>query len=367
MALVDFKIFPSFAQTGTFSTLEEALGVEGLDGTPVFNVTVPTEAANANSVSLLLNADETCYTNHTSRSSYSNNDEWIIGSWIRLSGTVDTTPTIRGEILLRLFDGVNDQISITANAQAGGLVTLDLRRGGVTGTIVSTSPSGIIDDDDTWSFYEFKIKISNTVGSIICMKNGVEVWNDNGFDSQEQTSSTANRLLLGGMGATGFILYNSIYICDTTGGVNDDFLGEVVAIASKTTADTAQADWSIISGGSGFLMLDEFLVSSSTNSITSTTLADESTFDMDNHHADFNGFNVLGVKSFIYAGDITAGTSTIKLKLEVSAGINDFGAETYDVTFLPTFDYFLDKNPITTNAWTIDEYNSIQLSVERIT
>lgn len=369
MALVDFKTFPSFAQSGAISGAEEGLDLEALDGTPDFDVFVPPEAAGANNASMLAGNGESFWTNHVDGANfpYPDRDEWIVGAWMRQQGTAETTPTTRSDILLRLYDGANVQLSITANAQAGGLITLDLRRGATDGTIVSTSPAGILDDDQTWSFYEFKIKISNTVGSIICMKDGVEVWNDNGFDNQEQTASTANRVLLAGLGSSGgWVIYNSIYILDTTGSKNNDFLGPVVAIASKTTADTAQADWSPISGADGFLMLDEYQVSSGSNSVTSTTLGDESTFEMDNHAAAFDDFNVIAIKSFLHAGDIVT-TSTIKLKMEVSAGTHDFGAETFDSTFLPSFTYSLEDNPITASAWTMSEYNSIELSIERIT
>jgi hypothetical protein len=384
MAIVDFLSWPDHANVGTFTTLDSKLNIEMETSVPVTSDTIiPLEAVNSGTLSFELSefdsfwGDDDSHGNHP----YSDSGTWVVGFWFKVgNGPVATGGRRPADALFSLYDDTGVQCTVMSGGGDDNLIKLVLRKGGYDGTVVSTSPVGIINagqsggglpgrDRGNWAFYEFKVVISATVGSIICEKNGVELWNEGSLDTKGDTSAIANRVLFGSMGIqfdgeqdAVKVQYHSIYIDSST------ILGPVVSIGSKPTSDTAQADWTAFNGGSGYVEIDVIDKSIVFNNLNSSTVGHESTFGMADAHSDYNSSTVKSVTGWYEAGTdggVTVGS--MKMKLEVSAGTHDFGTETLVNTYDPTFMYFLDQNPVTVAAWTISEYNSIEVSLEKIT
>lgn len=117
------------------------------------------------------------------------------------------------------------------------------------------------DDPWGWIYFEFKVTIDDTVGSFELryhqraghVGQQTATWDSasSGLDTQAQATSGANRFELSfetGGGTTRRVLFDDIYVLDSTGTVNNDFLGRTAVVAQKLE-DPAEGDtveWDIV-------------------------------------------------------------------------------------------------------------------------
>lgn len=97
----------------------------------------------------------------------------------------------------------------------------------------------------SWSFVEAKATIHDTTGSLVVRVNGVEVLNLTNIDTKDGAFPTAQILRLGGQNAANSASGNTwddVYIADTTGSFNNDFLGELSVEHLRPAADDV-AQW----------------------------------------------------------------------------------------------------------------------------
>ena len=67
---------------------------------------------------------------------------------------------------------LNTTVQITFTFDADG--TINARRGSESGTILASSVSGIVTLDN-WQYYEFKVVIDGSTGSVECRVNGISI------------------------------------------------------------------------------------------------------------------------------------------------------------------------------------------------
>lgn len=80
----------------------------------------------------------------------------------------------------------------------------------------------------TFNFIELKVTVSDTVGAVELRVNGVQVLALSGVDTRNGGNASINGLAIGGSVATNVTTYfDDLYVCDTTGTENNDFLGDV--------------------------------------------------------------------------------------------------------------------------------------------
>jgi hypothetical protein len=127
-------------------------------------------------------------------------------------------------------------------------------------------------NDYGWMFFEFKITISDTVGSIEGRYHYINkpslnpsgaytafTWDaaTTSLDTQEQTSTGGNRIEVSW--DTGDsneeVVFDDMYFCDSTGSKNNDYLGKCAIVPQKpwdtgggTSGDGDTVDW-VLAGG----------------------------------------------------------------------------------------------------------------------
>lgn len=179
-------------------------------------------------------------------------------------------------------DGVTAHLTIDYNT-SGQII---FYRGST--EIARTSP-GTIWANDSWDYMEIKLTVHDTTGSLAFRLNTVELINVSGID-------TRNGGTVDLAGSVDFYSgspksRDDLYVCDDSGSVNNDFLGDV-RIST------------LLPNGNGN---SSQLVGSDANSVDNYLLVDESVPSS----ADYAGSATEGDKDTYTFGDIPSGYTTV--------------------------------------------------------
>lgn len=140
------------------------------------------------------------------------------------------------------------------------------------------------------------------------------------------------------------------------------FIGDTKCGCLMVNADTAQADFTLSSGVSGYALLDETPPNDADYIDTSSTAA-ESDFGLENGPANLT--EILTVRPFNRAWKDDAGTCTIAPSMK-SAG-DKAAVDDQPITTAPAYyDSNVPVNPDTGVPWTLTNLNSALLVVERV-
>jgi len=151
-------------------------------------------------------------------------------------------------------------------------------------------------------------------------------------------------------------------IWDTTGTINNDFLGDRRVVTLYPDADTIEADWTPSSGSDGFAVIDE-TVADDAGFITANNAGDISEFEKQPIPVDVN--TVAAICPVARAFKDSAGPNTFTI------GVNSAGNIINSPEFLPntTVAYFseiFDTNPNGDIAWTRAALDAATVRVTRV-
>ena len=174
--------------------------------------------------------------------------------FVGLAMKVSAAPTSVSNIV-RFLDGTTLQAALFLTP------TLQLGLGGPTAGLTG----GIAADQiplNTFVYVEVKMTIANTVSANSCILriNGIEVANATAGDSQGTANAFANRISIGlgtdgGFAHTG--TFDDFYVCNTSGSVNNNFLGDCIVETIRPNVDGFYTDGTPSSGSSHYEMVDE--------------------------------------------------------------------------------------------------------------
>ncbi len=134
--------------------------------------------------------------------------------------------------IVTLSDAGTAQVSVNVNT-AG---QIEVRRGGVTGTVLGTSVSSVT--ANTWHYLEGDITINNSTGAAAIDLDGVATSiNLTGQNTRSTTDNYANQFQLG---ANGNYIVTDLYVFDNTGAANNAMRGD-----SRIETFFANADSSV--------------------------------------------------------------------------------------------------------------------------
>lgn len=192
-----------------------------------------------------------------------------------------------GSVVLALLDSGTYQFYV----QITGSGALQVVRGD--GTILATSTSGLI-AGGVWFYLEAKVKIHGSTGTYAIRLNGGAVPGLPDATAQNtQNSANASVNEIGfGPGASGNQVIDDLYVCDTAGSVNNDFLGDVKIEAIFPNGDGNSSQW----------------VGSDSNSINNSLLVDEAT---PNDDTDYVASSTSGNKDTYAMGNLTTAAGTV--------------------------------------------------------
>ncbi len=178
---------------------------------------------------------------------------------------------------------------------------------GAGGTLLGTGAHPLT--ANTWYFVEFGAYIDDSAGTVQVLVNGVLDIDLSGVNTQAVAGGTADTILLGGPIAENSTLsVGTAYICDDQGAENNTFLGDCRVIVQVPTGDGAHADWTPLTGGDQYAMVNEIPPDGDTTYVSSNSINGMDTFTFDD--IGVSG-SVIAIKVCINAEKDEVGVRTI--------------------------------------------------------
>lgn len=126
----------------------------------------------------------------------------------------------------RLFSVLDSASVAHLTARINTDRTISILRGIVSGTLLSTTVDVI--PLGTYTYIEFKCTINDTTGSYELRFNEVNVLSQSGIDTRNASLLNASGLIIGSDSGGGYTAYfDDLYVCDDTGSLNNNFLGDI--------------------------------------------------------------------------------------------------------------------------------------------
>ena len=114
-------------------------------------------------------------------------------------------------------------IAVTINS-SGFLV---VKRGS---TVLATATTNAF-LPSSWYYFEIKVVIHDTLGSVVCHLDGVNVSFSTpltGIDTRNGGTGIVDTFRIDGQSTSPYMMVDDLYLCDATGTTNNDFLGNCV-------------------------------------------------------------------------------------------------------------------------------------------
>lgn len=215
-----------------------------------------------------------------------------------------------------------------------------------------------------WSYWEVKTYIHASAGTVEVRKNGSVVYSGTGLNTAYRGGSVATY-------GIGFSLnqdvsseprWSDIYVCDTSGSTNNDFLGD---IRVQTLLPSGNGTWSGFTGSDGnqvdnYALVDE-AAPDTADYVQSFTPGDKDTYAYSNLTPTTG--TVYGIQVVPYAAKTDAGTVRIVPVARLSGGTEEDGAEIYLDTTPVYYRQVLETKP-GGGSWSITDVNGAEFGVK---
>ncbi|WP_413289875.1 hypothetical protein [Bdellovibrio sp. HCB337] len=187
-----------------------------------------------------------------------------------------------------------------------------------TSAVLGTSAAAVL-GTNLWDYIEVHYKFG-VAGDVKVRVNAVEVISLTGIDTRGSATGI-NCLSLRGFSGVAWSFFDDLYVCDTTGTINNTFLGPIGVYTLVPNADASVQ--MTPSSGANYSCVNEIPVNT-TNYVTATSLALTDYYGTTNLPAGVNPTSIAGVQ--INARSVKVEHNNAKLKLGTrSGGTSSFG------------------------------------------
>ncbi len=248
-------------------------------------------------------------------------------------------------------------ISLTLNSNR----SLTIKRGVTT---LASSSAGVVPLDD-WCYFELKIVCDNTTGSYEVDIDGVDVLSATGVDTQSNSDAFYNVVRFHGDQSSTSPAYgvriDDFWVCDSTGGANNDFLGPGILIATiKPNGDGDSTSWTPDTGNTNYTQVDEEV------QVTGNYVEDSTPNNLDLYEYEalpsISSLKAVQVISEIHTTE--PNDWTFKTVVKHSTTEDEDAGQPLGDSEITGFTRIMEENPVTTNVWTIPDVNSLQAGVK---
>jgi hypothetical protein len=270
----------------------------------------------------------------------------IIGFSMKYTGSPNSS---RGEFL-RIFDSAVQHLSVVVTFTGA----VNVLRGSSSGTLLGSSAAAIL-QAGAENYIEVKAFIHDSAGMVEVRVNGVPVLTLTDQDTRNGGLASANGFALGQW--VNFVTYtfDDLYVCDNSGSLNSDFLGDCRVDTLYPNADGTYSDLACSIGTAHYSLVDD---------PTLTT-------------GDYVSGGTVGMKdSYEFTNIVTAaaihGVQLVNCSMKDDSGprsvaniVRSAGADTTSapmpLTLAPSFYVSLyETDPATSVAWTQAAINAVQ-------
>lgn len=277
-------------------------------------------------------------------------DTMSLGFAFRIKGAALSTAGA-GYAFIRFCTGATEicHFSVSATGQ------LLFGRASVTAPVQTAA--GVI-ADDVWNHVELTWTRNSSTGSATIRVNGAVAASGTGLNLG--ASSIDNIKILSNTGTTSandFRQFDDLYLNDAA-----TSLGEARVDVLAPSADTADKDWTPLSGTDNYAMVDEATYDDDTSYVSSSTVGNKDLYDVADLASSPTSILAVQVGYTAKKDDATARTMRSVLKSGVTEAVgttNAPGSSAY--TF---FSDIHEVDPGTASAWTASGVNALQVGME---
>lgn len=267
-------------------------------------------------------------------------------------------PTLPGanQELFAFREGATQHVSV--NVKSDGAI--EVKRGAASGTLLGTSAAGVI-SANTFHFIEARVTVDNATGAFEIQVDGVSVLSASSQDTQN--GGVAGITNIGIIGQTANTVFDDVYICDTLGGVNDDFLGDVRCDCyfPSGNGNSSGLTGSDADSTDNYLLVDETAPDADTTYVESDTATTKDTYDfpaMSHTPATINAVQVVATAKKDDAGARSITTVTR------SGGADYDGATEALTTAYLAYSQIKETDPNTAALWTKTNFGNAEFGVK---
>lgn len=216
-----------------------------------------------------------------------------------------------------------------------------------------------------WYFWEIKIVVHDSTGSITMRSDGAEVLSATSKDTKASTvysgiSAISMSIPSAGPGSSTVMYIDDWYVCDATGGIHDDFLGDCMSLTRLAEADTAQADFTCSSGSDHYALVDDSVHDDDSTYVESVTDGQYDILEVEDLPANTTEVIAVAVETWCKleeAGD------TMVINMLNSGGTEyeaDDGGLGVEPLYYPRRSMW-EKDPATNAAWLVANADAIKI------
>jgi len=226
------------------------------------------------------------------------------------------------------------------------------------GSRLGDSDARTLLEPDTWYFLEFKIVADATSGYIEIKCNGETIFTYTG----DTSGGATDYFVVSYMGMTSGNYIEDLYILDSTGSTNNDFLGDCRVECVFPNANGTTNSWTA-SSGNNYECVDETVMDDDSTYVKATA-ADQIDLYSYGDLSEATGI-VYGVQPIVYAKkiDSDAHTNAIVARTHSTNYVGSANTLTSDYEI---FSKIYETNPYTSSQWSIAEVNAAEFGVKAV-
>jgi len=290
-------------------------------------------------------------------SSLSASTTWIIGFAYCLDDNNFHKGTTKRLPILQFLDSAGD--GMTSFYIGGNNVNA------VSGEINSTTKIGLGSAGlytKLWHYIEIKVTFSTSSGAVEIRVDGQTALSASGVTAPTLTFETApTKVILGPSNTSVRVLIDDVYICDSAGSINNDFLGDVGVRRLDPSADGTTNQFTPLGGGSNYVEVDEDDPDGDATYNESSTIGHKDLYAFENSPSAPTTINALQVVSTGKSDDGGAKGGRNRIRSSTAEEPGD----TYALisTYVP-YQSIHETDPNTAAAWTEAGINAAEIGVE---
>lgn len=253
------------------------------------------------------------------------------------------------ETILECYEGGVANFKVQVNTSRKLEVT------NTAGTIVGTSTLAL--GVGTWYYIEIKATISNTGSVEVKIDSATEI-NATSIDIMNSANTYIDNIRLRGNSAD--IAIDDFYLLDTTGTINNNFLGDSRIDPFFPTADNT-VQWTPSTGTDNFAMVDDAIPDGDSTYVYSSTPGDIDLYDFTDMPVGTG--DVFGVQVVANARKMDAGSRSLKLKIKSGVTTQTSATIPLSTTYANKIAIFEDSDGAAT-PWTKILVDAAQIGIE---
>jgi hypothetical protein len=284
---------------------------------------------------------------------FDNQATWIVGFALSINTTITSSSTQ----LCALLDAGTQQCELRINADNTLSVT---RNATVLGTSVSPVSTG------GFNYIEFKVTISDAGGAYEVRVNGANVLSASSVDTKNTSNASANIVRIGTtstLSGGSTVVFEDLYICDGSGSVNNNFLGDVRVdcYMPNGNGNSSQLVGSDGNSTDNYLLVDEASQNGDTDYVQSATVNQKDTYAItDIAHTPTS---IFGTQLNIIAKKDDSGTRSICAVCRSGGTDYDGDTQALSTSYLD-YRQVREVDPATSAAWTKTNLNAAEFGVK---